>query len=141
MILHCTFEELSALSAAAERVLSGSGEAGIAVAAPPEVVADLEALCPRLVGDITVRTLAEQRSLLRAIDYVLTDARARMDTAILEGNPAAEDAIAAYFEYANVLNVEDRLRHIGEEMTALIELMTGQLPTEDSSRSILFSDE
>ena len=141
MILHCTFEELSALSAAAERVLSGSGEAGIAVAAPPEVVADLEALCPRLVGDISVRTLAEQRSMLRAVDYVLTDLHARMDAAILEGNPAAEEAITAYFEYANVLLVEERLRRIGAQMSALIELMTGQAPTDESARSINFSDE
>lgn len=141
MILHCTFEELSALSAAAERVLSETGGAGIAVAAPPEVVADLEALYPRLVGDITVRTLAEQRTLLRAVDYVLADVRSRLDGAVLDGNPASEDAIAAYFEYANVLILEDRLRRIGAEMAALIELMTGQPPTEQTAASVNFSDE
>ena len=50
MILHCTFEELSAISAGAERVLAEAGSGATVVVAPPEVVADVEALLPRLVG-------------------------------------------------------------------------------------------
>ena len=140
MILHCTFEELAALSAGAERVLAEVGEAGVAVAAPPEVVADLEALGPRLVGDITITTLAEGRSIARAVGYVLTDLKARMDSSILTEHPASERTVQAYFEYAHVLSVEDRLRRIGDQMAALIELMTGAPPDERAARTFAFPD-
>ena len=39
MILQCTFEELSVMSAAAERVLAAAGAGG--VAAPPQVMTDI----------------------------------------------------------------------------------------------------
>jgi hypothetical protein len=140
VILHCTFEELAALSAGAERVLAEASGAGVAVAAPPEVVADLEALGPRLIGDLSINTLAEARSIARATSYVLSDLKARMDNNILTENPASERTVQAYFEYANVLSVEDRLRRIGDQMAALIELMTGAPPTEVTARSIAFPD-
>jgi hypothetical protein len=57
VILHCTFEELSALAAGVERVLTSADDAAVMVAAPPQIVADLEALTPRLTGDLTVGTL------------------------------------------------------------------------------------
>jgi hypothetical protein len=140
VILHCTFEELAALSAGAERVLAEVGEAGVAVAAPPEVVANLEALQPRLIGDITITTLAEGRSIARAVGYVLSDLKARMDSCILTEHPASERTVQAYFEYAHVLSVEDRLRRIGDQMAALIELMTGAPPDEHAARTIAFPD-
>ena len=67
MILHCTFEELSAISAGAERVLAEAGSGASVVVAPPEIVADVEALLPRLIGDLSLSTLAEQQSIARAI--------------------------------------------------------------------------
>jgi len=140
VILHCTFEELAALSAGAERVLAEANGAGVAVAAPPEIVSDLEALGPRLIGDLSINTLAEARSIARALMYVLGDLKARMDSFILTENPAGERTVQAYFEYAHVLTVEDRLRRIGDQMAALIELMTGEPPTEQSARSIAFPD-
>jgi len=140
VILHCTFEELAALSAGAERVLAEAGDATVAVAAPPEVVADLEALGPRLIGDLTITTLAEGRSLARAVAYVLSDLKARMDGFILTEHPASERTVQAYFEYAHVLSVEDRLRRISDQMAAMIELMTGAPPDDHSARTLAFPD-
>jgi len=140
MILHCTFEELSAFSAAAGRVLSESTEHGAAVAAPPEILAELETLTNRLDGDISVITLAEQRALLRVINFVLADLRVRMDAAVLEYHPAGEAAVQTYFDYAHVLVLQDRLRRMGEQMSALIELMTGAPPNEISAKQVGFPD-
>ena len=140
MILFCTFEELSALVAGAERVLAEASDSHVVVAAPPQVVADLEALVPRLVGDVSVSTLAEQRSISRAVAFIVMDCRQRMDSAVISTHPASEMAVAAYFEYAHVLTLQDRLRRIGEQMTDLIELMTGAPPTEESARTVAFPD-
>ena len=140
MILHCTFEELSALSAGAERVLTEAGGAGLAVAAPPEIVADIESLADRLTGDLTIETLADARSVANAVRFVLADLRTRMDGFIVNEHPASERTVQAYFEYAHVLSVQDRLRRIGDQMTALIELMTSAPPTNQSARRIVFPD-
>ena len=137
MILHCTFEELTALSAAAERALTSDGGG---VAAPPQVVADLEALVPRLTGDLSLETLADPRAVDRAITFVHEDIRERMDSAILAHYPAAEPAVLSYFEYAHVLSVLDRVRRLGAEMRALIELMTGRPADEEAARSFAFPD-
>ena len=62
MILHCNFEELGALKQGGHAFLGeGSGE-GSSVAAPPEGRAEVEALLPRLSGDLTIQTLSEQRA-------------------------------------------------------------------------------
>ena len=134
MILHCTFEELSAVAAGAERVLAENSGAGVVVAAPPEVVADIEALRVQLLGDISINTLTEQRAIWRALAYVLADARSRVDSAILDSHPGSEEAVQAYFDFSHVLVVEDRVRRLGEQMTALIELMTGAPPDAESSK-------
>jgi hypothetical protein len=140
VILHCTFEELSALAAGAERVLAESDAAPVIVAAPPQVVADLEALSPRLIGDLSVTTLAEQRAIARATAYIVADLKHRMDATIVAEHPASEATVQAYFEYAHVLSFEDRLRRIGDQMTALIEVMTGAAPTDEIARTFAFPD-
>jgi len=138
MILYCSFEELSALSASIERVLDAADTGG--VAAPPDVLPDLEALAPRLTGDIDVDSLAVQQSIERAVGHLLADARDRLDDTILQQYPAAEAAVQAYFDYANLLSVHDRIARIGEEMQALIELMTGKPPSEETAGSISFEE-
>ena len=82
MILHCTFEELSAISAGAERVLAEAGSGATVVVAPPEIVADVEALLPRLNGDLSLTSLAEQQSIARAVTYIVAELKQRMDTAV-----------------------------------------------------------
>lgn len=138
MILHCSFEELSALASCAERVLAGADRGG--VAAPPDVLPDIEALIPRLTGDLEFETLTELNSVYRAVEHVLDDARTRVDEAILDQHPAAEDAVHAYFDFAHILSVHDRICRIGNEMRALAELMTGEPPTEKTARSCTFED-
>lgn len=139
MILRCSFEELSALTSTGERLLAAHDEGG-RICAPAEVMATLEWLLPELTGDLSVATLAEQQRLEHALELVLEDARQRVDRLIIEQHPAAEDAIAAYFEYANVLTVVDRLRKMGAEMRAIIELTTGRPPDEETARTVTFPD-
>lgn len=140
MILHCTFEELSAISAGAERVLAEAGSGATVVVAPPEIVADVEALLPRLTGDLSVSTLAEQQAIARAITFIVAEAKQRMDSHIMEEHAAAEYAVGAYFDYAHALTVQDRVVRLGAEMSALIELMTGRPPTAEAAREFTFPD-
>lgn len=138
MILHCTFEEITAANASAERVL-GAAETG-GVAAPPEVIADIEALTARLDGDIDVESLHELRRLTRAAEYLLADAKGRTDAFILEQSPSAESAILSYFEYAHLLSIVNRAGRLADQMAILIEVMTGQPVTEQTARTFAFPE-
>jgi hypothetical protein len=137
MILRMSFEEGTALSAATERLLSSPEGGG--VAAPPEVLAELEANLP-LHGDISVMTLAQQRRLLRGLDFVLEHLKRRMDALVVELYVGADDAVNAYFDYANVLSLRSRLEPMGTEMVALIQLMTGSAPTAVTLERVTFPD-
>lgn len=138
MILRCTFEELSALRGGAESALRASQGGG--VAAPPEALASVEALLPRLEGDLSLRSLAEQRAVQMAVMLVLRHLHERLDRLILEQYVGAEDAVNAYFDYANVLTVHARVVDLGAEMVAMVELMTGGPPTPESAREVSFPD-
>jgi hypothetical protein len=140
MILYCTFEELSALSAAAERALAGNGGGGTVVSAPHDIIADIEAVAPMFQGDIGMRTLADQQRLQRVCEFVLGQLHERMDNAIIEYHAADEYAVAAYFEYAHVLSVTGRLRRVGAEMRAMIELATGAPPDERTIANFTFPE-
>jgi hypothetical protein len=140
VILHCTFEELSALSAGAERVLAEAGSGTTVVVAPPEVIADVEALLPRLSGDLSLATLAEQQSIARAVTYVVAELKQRMDASIIEEHAASEYAVGAYFDYAHALTVQDRVVRLGAEMSAIIEVMTGRAPTAETAKTFEFPD-
>ncbi|HKJ93076.1 MAG TPA: hypothetical protein VJ957_07900 [Longimicrobiales bacterium] len=139
MFLRCSYEELTALTTTARRVL-GAAAGGGGVVAPPEIVAEIEALLPRLDGDVDLTTLAEEWWLERILDYLLTDGKERMDGLILDQYVGAEDAVNAYFDYANVLTVQGKVHEIGREMAVLIELMTGHPPTSETARSVTFPD-
>lgn len=138
MILHCTFEELTAVEAGGTRVLGGIGAGG--VAAPPQVLSDIEALLPRLNGDFTVETLADAQSIVRALDAVLDDTRQRTDGFILDQHAAAEAAVASYFDYAHILTLTDRARRIEAQLAALVELMSGAPPTAEAAARYQFPD-
>lgn len=138
MILYCNFEELSALSAATERALEGAAQGAHAVAAPPQAIADLEALLPRLTGELTITSLAEHASIRRAVGYLMDELRARLDATVLEQHAAAEDAVLAYFDFAHTLTVLQRLDHLGAEMVALVEVITGQPAASDVAQRFSF---
>ena len=140
MILHCTYEELTALGATASRVVSAA-EGGARVSAPPEAVADVASLQPRLHGDLSITTLEDQRAVERAVDYLLEELRDRMNDYILTQHVGSEDSVNAYFDYAHVFALRDRVRGVGREMAVMIELMTGAPPTLETARSVTFADD
>lgn len=138
MILYCNFEELSALSAATERTLESAAQGNHAVAAPPQAVADLEALLPRIGPEITITSLAEHASVRRALGFLMDGLRARLDATVLEQHAAAEDAVLAYFDFAHTLTVLQRLDHVGAEMAALVEVITGHPASSDVAQRFTF---
>lgn len=139
VILYCNFEELAALNAAAARSMDAQAEAW-GVVAPPEAIEDVEALLPRLVGDIGVESLADHASIRRAVAFLTDELRDRMNHAVIEQHPAAEDAVLAYFEYAHSLSVLRRLDRLGDDMIALAELMTGERAGSESAQRFTFPD-
>lgn len=137
MILRINFEEVTAVNSAAARLLGP--DTGGGVAAPPEALVALEGLVP-LDGDLSVETLAEQAGLLHAMDYVLDHLKRRMDAFVIEQYVGSDDAVNAYFDYANVLAVRSRLNGLGREMSDLIELITGDPATDETAEGIGFPD-
>lgn len=140
MILHCTYEELSALSAGGERVLAEAGSGVSVVVAPPEVIADVEALLPRLIGDLSLTTIADQQSIARAVTFIVAELKQRMDVLVLETHPADEYAVGAYFDYAHALSVQDRVARLGAEMHAIAGLLHGSPVTPDVLSSFTIPD-
>lgn len=140
MILECNYEELRALKEGARAFLgSGVGES-CAVAAPPAERARVEALLPRLDGSLVVHTLAEQRTVEAAVDAIVACLRAEMEAMVTSSHPAAEGAVAAYFDFAHTLSVQSRIRDVGAEMRAMIELVTGEPATDEIAASFVFPD-
>jgi hypothetical protein len=140
LILYLSFEELSSLRSGADRVLEDDAHAGAGVAAPPQVIADLEQLVPLLTGDITVSTLEQQRRLRAAVAHLQNEARLQMERAILEHHAAAESAIAAYFDFAHLLAVVRQLDRIRVEMAAVVQVLTGDDPDSEAGRRFCFPD-
>ncbi|HLU24371.1 MAG TPA: hypothetical protein VKZ58_01510 [Longimicrobiales bacterium] len=139
MILRCTYEELAALSSGSERLLMAADH-GAPVAAPPEVVAQVESFVGRLSGDISIETLAEAERLLAAVHAVQDHAKDYMDRVTLEQYVGSEDAVQAFFEYSHIMVVAHRLERMANAMAAMIELMTGAPPTPEAARTITFPD-
>jgi hypothetical protein len=138
MILHCNYEELGALRQGADVLLGhGRGE-GSPVAAPPEGRAEVEALLPRLTGDLTIQTLAEQRRVAWAVATIVERLKEEMDLFIILAHPADESAVTSYFLYGHALAVLARVTEMGQEMEALIEVVTGSPPTREAAETFLF---
>ncbi len=123
MILHCNFEELRALSAAIELMATEPVGSGAAVAAPPEGVAKVELLLPRLTGDMSIDSLEDQRRVREAVGILVGDLHRRLDDKIIEFHPAHEEAVALYFDYAHGRTVLHRLDRMGAQMEAIIDLI------------------
>jgi len=129
MILELSYEEVTALNSAAERMRAGGGGG---VAAPPEAIAALDERLP-LPGDVTVDSAAEQARLMAAMDAVLAHLKQRMDALILEQYVGADDPVNAYFDYANVFTVRHRLAHLGHHMRAVDAVIRESEPDDADS--------
>lgn len=140
MILYLNFEELSALNTSAAEVLADEAAGAHGISAPPQVLAEIEQLVPLLDGDVHLRSLDEQRRVERAVRHLTLYARRQMEHAVLEQHPAAETAVAAYFEYAHLLAVGQRLDTMGEEMAALVRLLTDYHPESEAGRRFAFPE-
>jgi hypothetical protein len=140
VIVHCNFEELTALKAGARQVLDGYAPEHGMVAAPPEEREQVAALMPRLGGDFSVTTVAEQRSLLHAVAIIVGILRIEMESLVAAHHPADEFAVSAYFDFAHAFSVQARLYEVGLEMEALVELVTGGPVTEELARDFVFPD-
>ncbi|MBR9989016.1 MAG: hypothetical protein KFH98_04625 [Gemmatimonadetes bacterium] len=140
MILYLSFEELAALGSCAERMLLANMSGGHGIAAPPQLVADVEQFSHRLTGDVAISSLEDQRTLELVVRHLLDQARAAMDEAVILQHAAAESAVAGYFEYAHVLAVSHRLAAIGQEMAAIVQVMTGDDPDSESGRRFSFPE-
>lgn len=140
MILHCNFEELRALRQGAYVLLERGEDDGSVVAAPPARRAEVEELLPRLEGDLSIETLAEQRAVAGALSAIVECLREDMEAEVVARYPAQENAIEAYFDFAHSLSVLARAREMGAEMEDLIELVMGEPADESVARSFVFPD-
>ena len=140
MILYISYEEVRALRQGARSFLRDEGPGACVVAAPPAARAEVSALEERLVGDLDVDTLAQQRTLASALSSIVECLRVEMETLVGETHPAHEGAVAAYFDYAHALSVLARVRDMGSEMEAMIEVMTGKPADVAAATAIHFPD-
>ena len=138
MILSCNFEELGALRQGAKAFLGEPPQEGAPVVAPPEAQEEIETLLPRLSGDLAIETLAEQRVVFKAVSAIASFLKEEMDLLITSTHPADESAVSSYFSYAHALAVQARLAEIGQEMEALIEIVTGAPATPEVAARFLF---
>jgi hypothetical protein len=140
VILHFNYEELTALRAGAQVFLGGEESGRGAVLAPSEERARVEALLPRLEGDVSLSTLEELRLVEGAVLAIVECLRAEMELLVVTTHAADEGAVAAYFDFAHGFTVAHRLREMASEMEALIELVTGVVVTPESARTFQFPD-
>jgi hypothetical protein len=138
VIVTLDYEELSSLRDGAELALEPAPLGG-AVAAPTAGQVQLESI-RSAEGDLSLTTLAEQQRVQRALERILDAARERMDVLVLAQYVGSDDAVNAYFDYARVLTVLERVRVAGRRMSAIIELVTGHPPTPASSVDVSFPD-
>ncbi len=140
MILACNYEEVTALTYGARGVLASQRGSGSAVAAPSEGLGAVEALLPQLSGDLAVYTIREQRQVERAVRIIVHHLRDEMSATVRDTHPAHEDAVGAYFDFAHALAFLNRVQELGEEMHALMEVITGEPPNPETARTFRFPD-
>lgn len=126
MILTCNYEEVTALAYGARAFLRSSEIGPGQVAAPARGRDEVEELLPHLTGDLSFETLAEQRHAERAVRAVAEHLAERMREVLEATHPAAEEAVAAYFDWAHTHSVLTRLEELGGEMQAMLEVVTGR---------------
>ena len=140
MILRCNFEEISATTFGARAYLGERMGADSPVAAPTATRCAVESLLSQFTGDLSITTLREQQEIQTALEAVVEFLRAGVDERVLATHAAAEEAVSAYFDFAHTLSVLGRVRTMGAEMRALIELMTGSSEIEEAHLDFAFPD-
>jgi hypothetical protein len=141
VILNCNFEELRALATGVELLLTEHQRQSQGyVVAPSEALTDVQHLQPRLTSSLSIGTLAEQRSVRKAVAAICDDLHDRLEEKVIQYHPAHEEAVSLYFDYAHAFGVLKRLDEMGTEMTAMIELMTGEPVTDQSAGTVTFPD-
>jgi len=140
VILRCNYEEITALAAGGRSLLEGDAESRVRVLAPEEGRARVEALLPRLVGDLNLGSLAEVWGVTLAVDTIVEHLRAEMEAVVVATHAADESAVAAYFDFAHALSVSHRIHEMAAEMEALIELVTGEAPDAETARAFRFPE-
>jgi hypothetical protein len=140
VILHCNYEELTALNAGARVLLDREEADSERARLSPRLRADVENLLRLLDGDLSLSTLDEVLSVERAVIAIVRHMRVEMETEVVVTHPAEEGAVAAYFDFAHGFVVEHRVREMAAEMEALIELVTGEDPTREAVGSFDFTD-
>lgn len=141
MILYCNFEEIQALKNGASAFLGlEPGAENIPVAAPPLAKARVETLMGLLDGDLTVTTLANQRQLESGVRTVVEFLQGEMKSLIADHSPSDEGAMDAYMDFAVAYTVLARLRQMGREMEAMVEVIQGGPVTPELERSFEFPD-
>jgi len=141
VILRCNYEEVEALRGGARALLDRpSSSSSSSVLAPSESRARVEALLPRLKGDLSLYTLSDLYALRVALDAIVEHLRVQMEAHVLATHAADEGAVNAYFAFAHAITVASRARELGEEMEAIVELVTGGSPTTDAIRTFRFPD-
>lgn len=140
VILRFNYEELTALRAGAEVFLDQGETGGGRVLAPSEEHARVQALLPLLEGDVSLSTLEDVRHVQAAVGAITAMLQAEMEAVVLATHPAGERAVSAYFDFAHVFTVANRLEEMAGEMEALIELVTGGAATAETARSFVFPD-
>ena len=138
MILHFSYEELRALRTGADVFLEGEGATTGGV--PPESRARVEALQPLLHGDLSLSTLEELWGVQTAVTAIVECLRTEMESLVVAMHAADEGAVASYFDFAHAFIVSHRIGELASEMAALIELVTGSPPTNESVRDFQFPD-
>lgn len=141
MILHCNFEEIQALRNGASAFLGlEPGAEAPPVAAPPLAKARVEALLGQLDGDLSVATLSDQRQLESGVRTVVEFLQGEMKALIADHSPTDEGAMDAYLDFAKAYSVLARLRQMGREMEAMVEVIVGSPVTPELERSFEFPD-
>jgi len=140
MILRCNFEEVTAMTYGARTFLGERIGGDSTVAAPTATRGAVESLLAHLTGDLSITTLREQQEVQTALEVIVEILRVEMDSQVLAGHAAAEEAVSAYFDYAHSLSVLGRVRTMGHEMHALADLMGGVALSEDEIFDLAFPD-
>jgi len=141
MRMICNYEEITALIQGGRAFVGEGFDAPSSALGPSEEDREaVVAFLPLLSRDLDFDTLAEQASAETAVEHIVRHLREVMEDRVRVTHPAAEEAVAAYFDFAHALSVQAKLQEIGDEMRALEEVLTASLAGPDLSPAYPVSD-